>query len=95
MGDWRATKANVVLAALVRNGWQIIRQRGSHRVLARGGSANYVFAFHERVRIPEPLERRFRRHSSVDSDGTRAPVPAHLNADSDALERCWPSGPEA
>jgi predicted RNA binding protein YcfA (HicA-like mRNA interferase family) len=65
MGDWRATKANVVLAALMRNGWKIIRQRGSHRVLARGGSANYVFAFHEREELGPRILARIAKHTGL------------------------------
>jgi hypothetical protein len=36
-----------VLAALLRIGWRVVRQRGSHRVLARDGFLNFVFAFHD------------------------------------------------
>jgi predicted RNA binding protein YcfA (HicA-like mRNA interferase family) len=36
-----------VLAALLRIGWTIKRQSGSHRVLARAGWADFVFAFHD------------------------------------------------
>jgi predicted RNA binding protein YcfA (HicA-like mRNA interferase family) len=65
MGDWSATKASVVLAALVRNGWQIVRQRGSHRVLAREGSANYVFAFHDREELGPRILARIAKHTGL------------------------------
>jgi predicted RNA binding protein YcfA (HicA-like mRNA interferase family) len=45
--NWPATKANRVLAALLRIGWSVKRQSGSHRVLQRSGWPNIVFAFHE------------------------------------------------
>ncbi|MBL8945359.1 MAG: type II toxin-antitoxin system HicA family toxin, partial [Myxococcales bacterium] len=34
MGAWSTTKARRVLAALLRIGWVIVRQRGSHRRLS-------------------------------------------------------------
>jgi predicted RNA binding protein YcfA (HicA-like mRNA interferase family) len=45
MSQWASTKAKRVLAALLRIGWSIKRQSGSHITLEREGYANYVFAF--------------------------------------------------
>jgi predicted RNA binding protein YcfA (HicA-like mRNA interferase family) len=70
MGDWSATKASVVLAALVRNGWQIVRQRGSHRVLAREGNANYVFAFHDREELGPRISRENRQAYRTEARGS-------------------------
>jgi predicted RNA binding protein YcfA (HicA-like mRNA interferase family) len=39
----------LVLAALLRTGWQIKRQRGSHRLLAKPGREDYTFAYHDRA----------------------------------------------
>jgi predicted RNA binding protein YcfA (HicA-like mRNA interferase family) len=47
MPDWPATKARRVLAALLRVGWTVARQRGSHRRLVREGWKPVVFAFHD------------------------------------------------
>ncbi|MGD0679852.1 MAG: type II toxin-antitoxin system HicA family toxin [Polyangiaceae bacterium] len=47
MSDWSATRAERVLAALLRIGWPIARQRGSHCRLVRPGWAPYTFAFHD------------------------------------------------
>jgi len=46
--QWPSTKARLVLAALLRNGWQIKRQKGSHRLLAKSGWPDYTFAYHDR-----------------------------------------------
>jgi predicted RNA binding protein YcfA (HicA-like mRNA interferase family) len=35
MSTWGARKAKLALAALLRIGWRVKRQSGSHRVLAR------------------------------------------------------------
>lgn len=51
MTIWRSMKAGRVLGALLRIGWSIKRTTGSHRVLARAGWPDYVFAFHDSVEI--------------------------------------------
>ena len=62
MSDWPATKARLVLAALLRVGWSIKRTTGSHRVLARQGWPDFVFAFHDGEEIgPRMLARIARR----------------------------------
>ncbi len=63
MSQWGSRKARLVLAALLRIGWQIKRQSGgSHRVLARPGGADFVFAFHDGEEIgPRMLARIARR----------------------------------
>jgi predicted RNA binding protein YcfA (HicA-like mRNA interferase family) len=45
--SWPATPARQVYRALLRIGWSLKRQRGSHRVLARSGLPDFVFAFHD------------------------------------------------
>ena len=56
MSRWPATKAGKILAALLRIGWRVKRQSGSHRTLARDGWPDYVFAFHDGVEVrPEIL----------------------------------------
>lgn len=47
MSAWPSTKAKLVLAALERIGWKVLRQKGSHRTLGREGYENVVFAFHD------------------------------------------------
>ena len=51
MGEWPATRADRVLAALLRIGWTVARQRGSHRRLVRPGWTPVTFAFHDRAEI--------------------------------------------
>lgn len=59
MSRWPATRAARVLAALLRIGWTIKREaKGSHRVLARDGWPDVVWAFHDGVEIgPRMLAR--------------------------------------
>lgn len=58
MAQWPATRASRVLSALLRIGWSIKRQSGSHRTLQRQGWPDVVFAFHDREEIgPRMLAR--------------------------------------
>jgi predicted RNA binding protein YcfA (HicA-like mRNA interferase family) len=58
MTQWRSTKARRVLAPLLRIGWDIKRQTGSHLVLERLGWPDVVFAFHDSDEIgPRMLAR--------------------------------------
>ena len=47
MSTWRATKAKRVYAALLRLGWTLKKQVGSHRKLQRAGCSNFTFCFHD------------------------------------------------
>lgn len=70
MSQWRSTKARQVLAALLRIGWSVKRQRsGSHRVLTREGWADVVFAFHDNEEIgPQMLARIAKRTGLMPAD---------------------------
>lgn len=58
MSRWASAKARDVLRALERIGWNVKRQSGSHKTLAREGDADVVFAFHDRDEIgPKMLAR--------------------------------------
>jgi predicted RNA binding protein YcfA (HicA-like mRNA interferase family) len=47
MTAWPSVRAKRFLAALLRQGWRIKRQSGSHKTLAREGFVDVVFAFHD------------------------------------------------
>jgi predicted RNA binding protein YcfA (HicA-like mRNA interferase family) len=65
MSRWPAAKASRVLAALLRVGWQIKRQSGSHRTLAREGWPDLVFAFHDGEEIGPKMLTRLAKHSGL------------------------------
>jgi predicted RNA binding protein YcfA (HicA-like mRNA interferase family) len=63
MSQWPSTKAQQVLAALLRIGWIIKRQLGtSHRVLLHPNWPDYVFAFHDREEIGPKMLARIAKH---------------------------------
>jgi predicted RNA binding protein YcfA (HicA-like mRNA interferase family) len=70
MSEWRSAKAREVLKALLKIGWSVKRESGgSHRVLARAGWPNYVFAFHDRDEIgPKMLARMSKRTGLTPED---------------------------
>jgi len=68
MSRWPATKAKRVLAALLRTGWSIKRQTGSHRLLERVGFPDYVFAFHDNEEIGPRMLARIARHTGLQPD---------------------------
>jgi predicted RNA binding protein YcfA (HicA-like mRNA interferase family) len=69
MADWPSTRAPRVLAALHRIGWQIKRETGSHKTLARDGWPDFVFAFHDSQEIgPRMLARIAKRTGLTPQD---------------------------
>jgi predicted RNA binding protein YcfA (HicA-like mRNA interferase family) len=54
-----------VLAALLRLGWQVKRTTGSHRVLARDGWPDVVFAFHDDEEIGPRMPARVAKHTGL------------------------------
>ncbi|MEK7286673.1 MAG: type II toxin-antitoxin system HicA family toxin [Nitrospirota bacterium] len=58
MSNWSSAKAKHVLAAILRIGWRIKRQSGSHKTLSRDGCPDLIFAFHDGDEIgPKMLSR--------------------------------------
>jgi predicted RNA binding protein YcfA (HicA-like mRNA interferase family) len=58
MSQWPSTKAKRVLSALIRSGWSVKRQSGSHKTLTKQGQADFIFAFHDNEEIgPKMLAR--------------------------------------
>jgi len=62
MSAWPSTRARRALAALLRIGWTVKRQSGSHRTLSRTAWTDFVFAFHDDEEIgPRMLTRIAKR----------------------------------
>lgn len=58
MSVWPSVRARALLQALLHIGWNVKRQSGSHRTLARDGWHDYTFAFHDGDEIgPRMLAR--------------------------------------
>jgi predicted RNA binding protein YcfA (HicA-like mRNA interferase family) len=65
VSHWPLIRAQRVLAALLRIGWVIKRQSGSHRTLQRPGFSDYVFAFHDSEEIGPRMLARIAKHTGL------------------------------
>jgi predicted RNA binding protein YcfA (HicA-like mRNA interferase family) len=65
MSQWKSVKARQVLAALLRIGWRVKRQSGSHRTLERAGWLDYVFAFHDNDEVGPRMLARIAKHTGL------------------------------
>lgn len=68
MSQWRSSKARRVLAALLRIGWNVKRQVGSHRLLEREGWPDYLFTFHDRDEIGPRMLAKIAKHTGLTPD---------------------------
>jgi len=67
MSQWPSAKAKRVLAALLRIGWQIKRESGSHKVLFRPDWPDFVFAFHDGDEIGPKMLARIAKNTGLKS----------------------------
>ncbi len=65
MSQWSSAKAKRVLSALLRVGWTIKRESGSHKVLSRPGWPDVVFGFHDKVEIGPKMLARIAKHTGL------------------------------
>jgi predicted RNA binding protein YcfA (HicA-like mRNA interferase family) len=65
MSQWPSSKARRVLAALMKLGWRLKRQSGSHRTLQREGWVDFVFAFHDADEIGPRMLVRIAKHTGL------------------------------
>jgi predicted RNA binding protein YcfA (HicA-like mRNA interferase family) len=65
MSQWPSAKAKRVLAALLRIGWNIKCETGSHRVLSRAGWSDVVFAFHDGDEIGPKMLARIAKNTGL------------------------------
>ena len=68
MSNWPSAKARRVLAALGKIGWQVKRQSGSHRTLARADWPDYAFAFHDDEEIGPKMLARIAKRTGLTPD---------------------------
>jgi predicted RNA binding protein YcfA (HicA-like mRNA interferase family) len=65
MSNWKSAKAKKVLAALEKIGWQIKRQKGSHKTLSREEWSDYIFAFHDGEEIGSKMMSRIAKKTGL------------------------------
>ncbi len=65
MTEWTSTKARVVLRALLRQGWSIVSQKGSHIKLHHPERGKYMFGFHDREEIGPRMLAKIAKHAGL------------------------------
>ena len=65
---WRASKAKDVLAALLRIGWRVARQKGSHRRLVRDGWPPVTFAFHDGAELGSAMLSKIAKDTGLEPE---------------------------
>lgn len=65
MSQWSSAKAKRVLAALLRLGWSIKRETGSHKILSRTSWPDVVFAFHDKEEIGPKMLARIAKNTGL------------------------------
>jgi predicted RNA binding protein YcfA (HicA-like mRNA interferase family) len=68
VSTWPSTRASRVLAALLRIGWSVKRQRGSHATLERAGWPDFVWAFHDGDELGPRMLSRVAKKTGLQSD---------------------------
>ena len=68
MSAWGSAKARLVLAALLRIGWTLKRQSGSHQTLVRDGWPNVSFAFHDGDELGPRMLARLAKQTGLTPD---------------------------
>jgi predicted RNA binding protein YcfA (HicA-like mRNA interferase family) len=68
MSQWPSTRARRVLAALLRVGWAVKRQTGSHRTLSRSGWPDFVFAFHDDEELGPRMLARIAKRTGLEPE---------------------------
>ncbi len=67
--QWHATKARLVLRALIKSGWSVKRTTGSHKTISRPGWPDTIFPFHDNDEIgPRMLARIAKRTGLAPED---------------------------
>src|SRR3990167_1356800 len=66
--EWRTAKSTQVLKAILSCGWNVKRQRGSHKILSRAGWPNFTFAFHDHEEIGPRMLARIAKRTGIRPD---------------------------
>jgi len=68
MSKWKSVKAKQLLGALLRIGWEVAWQKGSHRRLKRPGWPDYTFAFHDAEEVGPGLLAQIGKKTGLQPD---------------------------
>ena len=69
MSNWPSAEARRVPAALIRLGWRLQRQTGSHKTLAHAQWPDFVFAFRDDEELGPGMLARIAKKTGLRPDG--------------------------
>jgi len=62
---WRTVKTSRILKSLLKIGWSVKRQRGSHKILTKLGWSDFTFAFRGGEEIGPRMLSRISKHTGL------------------------------
>ena len=65
MSQWPSAKAAAVKRALLRKGWLVVSQKGSHLKLNHPQYGNYMFGFHDNEEIGPKMMARIAKRTGL------------------------------
>jgi predicted RNA binding protein YcfA (HicA-like mRNA interferase family) len=65
LSDWPSAKARPVLRALLRIGWKIVSQKGSHIKLQHPQRGTYMFGFHDNEELGPRILSKIAKHTGL------------------------------
>jgi predicted RNA binding protein YcfA (HicA-like mRNA interferase family) len=65
LSQWPSVKAKVLLRALLKKGWSVVSQRGSHIKLNHPDRGNYIFGFHDNEEIGPKMLAKIAKHTGL------------------------------
>jgi len=68
LSQWRSTKAKLVMRALLRKGWRVVSQKGSHIKLFHPDHGNVMFGFHDNEEIGPRMMSRIAKRTGLTPD---------------------------
>jgi predicted RNA binding protein YcfA (HicA-like mRNA interferase family) len=68
MSGWPSTRARIVFKALLKIGWSVVSQSGSHVKLRHSRFPDYVWAFHDKEEIGPRMLARIAKHTGLTRD---------------------------
>jgi predicted RNA binding protein YcfA (HicA-like mRNA interferase family) len=68
LSRWPSAKSTVVFRALLRKGWRVVSQKGSHIKLQHPGFGSFMFGFHEGEEIGPKMLSRIAKRTGLTAD---------------------------
>jgi len=65
LSQWPSTKAKIVRRALLRKGWTVVSQKGSHLKLTHPVLGSYMFGFHDSEEIGSKMMARIAKRTGI------------------------------